>query len=148
MTIALPDDESFSLFFDTAVQMHARDASLSGMSYETLREELSKLRKKKERVIIVSPSRTRAKRLAESLTADDVVAYFRESPERPMEAGDIMTFAGRMRKGFSYPDLGFTKPAAMTAGSRSGTSRSCASAITWSTNTTGSAFTGASRRSK
>ena len=108
VTIALPDDESFSLFFDTAVQMHARDASLSGMSYETLREELSKLRKKKERVIIVSPSRTRAKRLAESLTADDVVAYFRESPERPMEAGDIMTFAGRMRKGFSYPDLGFT----------------------------------------
>ena len=38
------DDELFSLFFDTAVQMHARDASLSGMSYETLREELSKTR--------------------------------------------------------------------------------------------------------
>jgi len=106
--ISLPEEEGFSLFFDRTVQMHARDASLSGMSYETLREELAGLRRKKERVIIVSPSKTRAKRLAEDLTADDVTAYFRDNPARPMKPGDVMTFTGRMRKGFSYPDLGFT----------------------------------------
>ncbi len=106
---SLPDEEeSFSLSFEKTVQMHARDASLSGMSYETLREELARLRRKKERVIIVSPSRTRAKRLAEDLTADDVTAYFRDNPARAMKPGDVMTYVGRMRKGFAYPDLGFT----------------------------------------
>ena len=106
--ITLPDEESFSLHFDTAVQMHARDASLSGLSYETLREELAGRRRKKERVIIVIPSRTRAKRLAEDLTADDVTAFYRENPLRPLKPGDIMTYAGRMRRGFAYPELGFT----------------------------------------
>ena len=107
--ISLSDEgDAFSLSFKRTVQMHARDASLSGMSYETLREELARRRKKKERVIIVSPSRTRAKRLAEDLTADDVTAYFRDNPLRAMKPGDVMTYVGRMRKGFAYPDLGFT----------------------------------------
>ncbi len=108
VSISLPDEEEYTFSFEETVQMHARDASLSGMSYETLREELHKLRRKKERVIIVSPSRTRAKRLAEDLTADDVIAYFRDHPGREMKPGDIMTYVGRMRKGFAYPDLGFT----------------------------------------
>ena len=108
-SVSLPDDpETWSLSFDKTVQMHARDASLSGMSYEVLREKLAQMRKKRERVIIVSPSRTRAKRLAEDLTADDVTSYYRENPARAMKPGDIMTYAGRMRKGFAYPDLGFT----------------------------------------
>ena len=106
--VTLPDQETYRIRFDTTVQMHARDASLSGMSYEALRAELAQRRKKKERVIIVSPSRTRAGRLAEDLTADDVTAYFREKPVRPLKQGDIMTCPGRMRKGFSYPEIGFT----------------------------------------
>ncbi len=97
-----------SMFFDNVVQMHARDASLSGLSYEGLREQLAKMRERKERVIIVSPSQTRAKRLAGELTADGVTAFFRENIMRPLNPGDIMTFSGRMRKGFSYPEIGFT----------------------------------------
>ena len=108
-----PDDQSeaggtYSLKFDLAVQIHARDASLSGLSYEALREELDRLHKKKERVIIVSPSRTRAKRLAEDLTADGITAFFKENPVRALKPGEIMAFAGRMRRGFSYPEIGFT----------------------------------------
>ena len=101
-------ESPFSMCFDRAVLMHARDASLSGMNYEALREELARLRKKKARVIIVSPSRTRAKRLADQLTADEVTAFFRENPLRPLAPGDIMTYAGRMRRGFAYPGLNFT----------------------------------------
>lgn len=116
--ISLPDQDNpdgqtesggtYSLKFDLAVQIHARDASLSGLSYEALREELDRLHKKKERVIIVSPSRTRAKRLAEDLTADGITAFFKENPVRPLKPGEIMAFAGRMRRGFSYPEIGFT----------------------------------------
>ena len=102
------EEENYSMQFDLTVQMHARDASLSGMNYEALREELARLRGKAERVIIVSPSRTRARRLAEDLTADDVTAFFRENPQRPLRPGDILTTAGRMRRGFAYPEIGFT----------------------------------------
>ncbi|MDO5133148.1 MAG: transcription-repair coupling factor [Eubacteriales bacterium] len=101
-------DGGFSLRFDLTVRMHARDATLSGLSYGALREELARLRRKKERVIIVSPSRTRARRLAEDLTADDVIVFYRENILRTLKPGEIMTFAGRMRKGFSYPEIGFT----------------------------------------
>lgn len=97
-----------SLFFDGTAQMHAREASLSGLNYSGLQEELARLRGKKERVIIVSPSRTRAKRLAEDLTADGVTVFFRENTMRTLKPGEIMTFAGRMRKGFAYPEIGFT----------------------------------------
>ncbi|MDO4407481.1 MAG: transcription-repair coupling factor [Eubacteriales bacterium] len=100
--------EKYSMYFDSVVQMHARDASLSGLSYVGLREQLARMRAGKERVIIVSPSRTRAKRLAEELTADGVTAFYRENIMRPLNRGDIMTFSGRMRKGFSYPQIGFT----------------------------------------
>ena len=106
--ISLPDEDDCAFSFEKTVQMHARDASLSGMSFETLREDLKRRHRNRERVIIVSPSRTRAKRLAEELTAEDVVTYFRENPGKAMKPGDIMTCVGRMRKGFSYPDLGFT----------------------------------------
>ena len=101
-------ETDFSLRFDCASILHARDASLSGMHYDALRDELARLRRKKSRVIIVSPSRTRAKRLAEELTADDVTAFYRENPQRPLQPGDIMTFTGRMRRGFAYPEAGFT----------------------------------------
>ncbi len=97
-----------SLRFDKAVQIHAREASLSGMSYEKLREELDRLRRKKERTIIVSPSRTRAKRLAQDLTADGVTAFYRENTLKTLLPGEVMTFAGRMRRGFAYPEIGFT----------------------------------------
>ena len=97
-----------SLFFDGTAQMHAREASLSGLNYSGLQEELARLRGKKERVIIVSPSRTRAKRLAEDLTADGITVFFRENTMRTLKPGEIMTFAGRMRKGFAYPEIGFT----------------------------------------
>ena len=102
------DAGRFAMHFESIVQMHAREASLSGLSYEGLREQLSKMRAKKERVIIVSPSRTRAKRLAEQLTLDDVTAFYRENVLKPLKPGDVMTYSGRMRKGFSYPEIGFT----------------------------------------
>ena len=102
------DAGRFAMHFERIVQMHAREASLSGLSYEGLREQLSKMRAKKERVIIVSPSRTRAKRLAEQLTLDDVTAFYRENVLKPLKPGDVMTYSGRMRKGFSYPEIGFT----------------------------------------
>ena len=102
------DRDRFAMHFDSLVQMHAREASLSGLSYEGLRGLLSKMRAKKERVIIVSPSRTRAKRLAEQLTLDDVTAFYRENVMRSLKPGDVMTYSGRMRKGFSYPEIGFT----------------------------------------
>ena len=101
-------ESRYSVIFDDVVQIHARDASLSGMDYETLREELYRSRRKKGRVVIVSPSRTRAKRLAEELTADDVTAFYKENPTKELAPGDIMTTAGRMRKGFSYPEINYT----------------------------------------
>lgn len=79
-------------------------------AFENLIEDLKKLRKRKYRVILLTASRTRAKRLANSLREDYSLSAF--SPENENEVpkvleGQILVLYGNLQKGFEYSDLGF-----------------------------------------
>ena len=76
-------------------------------SFDALVKELSRYKKSGYRVILLSASRTRAKRLADDLTDNDVVAFYSEDPDRIVLPGEVMTFYGNVLKGFEYPLLKF-----------------------------------------
>ncbi len=92
---------------DRIVSLHARNTTSYNKSFETLEKELRSYKKKGYRTIIISPSRTRAKRLAQNLTADEVTAFYTENPDRVLRPGEVMVFYGHIARGFEYPDVKF-----------------------------------------
>ncbi|MFI3201372.1 MAG: transcription-repair coupling factor [Eubacteriales bacterium] len=76
-------------------------------SFESLCKDLDHYKKNKYTILVVSASRTRAKRLAEDLTQQGLVTFYGEDMNRIMEPCEIMTCHGRIQKGFEYPLLKF-----------------------------------------
>ncbi|MBO4337462.1 MAG: transcription-repair coupling factor, partial [Lachnospiraceae bacterium] len=74
-------------------------------SFEILSKELSKYHKKKYRTIVISPSVTRAKRLAADIFDEGIPAYFREQEHMP-QRGEVCVMKGQLSKGFEYPSIG------------------------------------------
>ena len=69
-------------------------------SFERLMSDIEKWKKKKYRLLILSPSGTRAKRIAADLNQNDIPAYFLENGDRSIKAGEVMTAVGRIETGF------------------------------------------------
>ena len=76
-------------------------------SFELLTRDLKKLKRTGYRVILVSGSRTRAKRLAENIKDYGLLAYFAADFNRMIEPGEIMVASGRLENGFEYPAIQF-----------------------------------------
>lgn len=88
-------------------QVDAKMVSPYNHSFETLVKDLAKYRKNKYRMILVSPSRTRAKRLAEDLRDNDIPAAYSEDPFREAVEGEVLCLTGNIARGFEYPLLHF-----------------------------------------
>lgn len=89
------------------VAVSARSIAPYNNSFEALVKDLKQFRRKGCRVLLLSGSRTRAKRLAEDLREQELTAVYTENPEREVQAGEIVTFYGHVSKGFEYPLLKF-----------------------------------------
>ncbi len=74
-------------------------------SFETLIGDLRRYKKAGYRVLLLSGSRTRAKRLAKDLADQELPAFYSEDPERELKPGEIMTCYGHVLRGFEYPLL-------------------------------------------
>lgn len=92
---------------DKKYDFSAKSVSPYNNSFETLVKDLRRYKKNGYRVLLLSGSRTRAKRLAEDLNVYGLTAFYTEDPEREIQPGEIMTFYGRVLKGFEYPLLKF-----------------------------------------
>ena len=77
-------------------------------SFELLTRDLKKLKRTGYRVILVSGSRTRAKRLAEDLRDYDLSSFYSEEMDRQVNPGEIMVTCGYVAEGYEYPMLKFT----------------------------------------
>ncbi|MCR5249835.1 MAG: transcription-repair coupling factor [Lachnospiraceae bacterium] len=91
-------------------EYHVQSRSLSSYNgvFRTLMDHLKKLKSEGGRVLILSASRTRAKRLAQDITDEGVIAAYAENPDRVLQKGEVITWYGRIRKGFSYAEIGLT----------------------------------------
>ena len=72
-------------------------------SFEFLIKDLERYQKKGYRVVLLSASHTRAKRLADDLQRNDVRAFYSENTDRELEKSEVMVQYGRMSRGFEYP---------------------------------------------
>lgn len=75
--------------------------------FDLLTKDLLTYKKKQYRVILLSGSRTRAKRLAQDLCDNDVTAVYTEDPLREVLPGETLCMYGHVLKGFEYPLLKF-----------------------------------------
>lgn len=76
-------------------------------SFELLTRDLKRLKRSGYRVILLSGSRTRARRLAEDLRDYDLSSFYSEDMERTVSPGEIMVSSGYMAEGYEYPMLKF-----------------------------------------
>lgn len=88
-------------------EVEAKSVSPYNHSFETLVKDLLKYRKDKYRMVLLSPSKTRAKRLAESLRDNEVAAVYSEDPFREAIIGEVLCLCGSVAQGFAYPLLHF-----------------------------------------
>lgn len=105
--IATMDFKSFPVKFDGKYDITVKSVAPYNNSFETLVKDLAHFRKNGYRVLLLSGSRTRAKRLAEDLLMEELTAFDSEDPDRELKPGEIMTFYGHVSRGFEYPMLKF-----------------------------------------
>ena len=92
---------------DRKFDIQTRTISSYNNSFDGLVKDLKHYQKNGWRVLLLSGSRTRAKRLAGDLQDEGVVCFYGEDPERELGQGEIMLFYGHVEKGFEYPLLKF-----------------------------------------
>ena len=90
---------------DWKADISAKSISSYNNSFEALVSDLQRYKKNGYRVLLLSG--TRAKRLAADLSEDGLTSFYTEDPDREIKPGEIMTFYGRVFRGFEYPLLKF-----------------------------------------
>ena len=92
---------------DKKYDIDVRNIASYHNSFETLVKDLKQYRKKGYRVLLLSGSRTRAKRLAEDLRDNEIIGVYSEDPYREVQPGEVLTCYGHVNRGFEYPLLKF-----------------------------------------
>lgn len=77
-------------------------------SFDMLTQDLKRLKRNGYRVVLLSGSKTRAKRLAEDLRDYNLSSYYSDELDREVAPGEIMTAYGHVAYGYEYPMLKFT----------------------------------------
>lgn len=107
ITIATMEGRSGFFKPEKKYDISARNIAPYNNSFEALLKDLKQYRKKGYRVLLLSGSRTRAKRLAEDLRDQEISAVYTEDPFREVLPGEVLTYYGHVGKGFEYPLLKF-----------------------------------------
>lgn len=102
LELKVPD---FTILNHYSVQ--ARTIGAYNNSFELLVKDLKQYKKKGYSVILLSGSRTRAKRLAEDLLQEGLNSFYSEDYDRVVRSGEIMILYGKVKRGYEYPLLSF-----------------------------------------
>lgn len=76
-------------------------------SFEALIADLKRYKKNGYRVILLSGSRTRARRLAEDFQEQELNSFYTEDKDHEVKPGEIMVMYGRISQGYEYPMIKF-----------------------------------------
>lgn len=86
---------------------HVQSSPSYNNNFSVLAKDIVKLRKQKYRVLLVSASETRGRRLCEDLQEYEIPAFYDGKMEHVLESGEVMVTRGNVRRGFEYPELRF-----------------------------------------
>lgn len=87
--------------------LNVKSVSPYNNSMELLKKDLAHWKKSGYRVLLLSASRTRAKRLAVDLQEFGFNSYYNENMDHKIAPGEIMTSHGKLHKGYEYPFIKF-----------------------------------------
>ena len=107
VTLMALDMKNQHLEIKEHISIQSRMVNPYNNSFELLVKDLMKYKKDGYRVILLSSSRSRAKRLAEDLMDEGLNAFYSEDYDRVVQAGEIMTGFGKVKKGYEYPLIKF-----------------------------------------
>ena len=107
LALSAMEFKGFGIKFADRYAVNARNISSYNNSFAELVKDLNYYRKQGYRVLLLSASATRAKRLATDLMDEGLLAFYSEDSDRILQPGEIMTYHGSVRKGFEYPMLKF-----------------------------------------
>ena len=91
----------------TTCDIEAKSIFSYNNSFDQLIKDLEHWKKQNYRILLLSSSTTRAKRLAENIKDYGLLAYFATDFDRTIAPGEIMVASGRLGNGFEYPTLKF-----------------------------------------
>lgn len=74
-------------------------------NFELLLKDIKRWKKEEYRIVLFSPSRTRGDRLAKDLQDQNVNCFFTEDKDRILAASEMMVTNGRLKSGFSVPEI-------------------------------------------
>ena len=108
-TIQLSSLESKATIAETAYRCNITAKSIAPYKnqFEYLIKDLQLYRKRGYRIVLLSPSRTRAQRLVQDIRDRELPAVYREDMEKEAVAGEITVIYGHVLRGFEYPLLKF-----------------------------------------
>ena len=107
LSTAALDAKANGLSVNGTFSVHAKSVSSYNNSFELLRKDLFRYKKNRYRIILLSGSRTRAKRLADELLQEGLNAFYTEDYDHTLEPGQILVGYGKVKRGFEYPVLSF-----------------------------------------
>ena len=107
LALSTMEYKGFPIKFPARYAVNARSVASYNSSFAELVRDLKNFKKNGYRVLLVSASATRAKRLAIDLMDEGLTAFYSDNPDRELQKGEIMTFYGNVLKGFEYPFLKF-----------------------------------------
>lgn len=84
----------------------ARNVNPYNNSFETLIKDLTRYKKGRYRVVVLTSSDTKAERLAKDFRDRGLMANSATGDRLPVE-GEVLTATGNLRRGFEYPDIRF-----------------------------------------
>ena len=87
--------------------IHVKSVNAYNNSFELLVKDLKNYKKNKYKVVLLSGSRTRAKRLADDLLNEGFSSFYTEDYNHELLDGQIMVCFGKVRRGYEYPILQF-----------------------------------------
>ncbi|MBE5964151.1 MAG: transcription-repair coupling factor [Lachnospira sp.] len=83
--------------------LSSKNISSYNNSFELLVKDIKRYKKMDYRIILVSNSSTRAKRLVNDFMDNEIFAYYSDTLKREMQSKDLLITTGNIKRGFEYP---------------------------------------------
>ena len=107
ISLAALDNKSHGFKLTGELDLHVKSISGYSSSFELLVKDIRQYSKNHYRMILMSNSRTRAKRLCEDLLNEGISAFYTEDYDHELPEGMVMVCRGSLSRGFEYPVLRF-----------------------------------------
>ena len=87
--------------------IHVKSVNSYNSSFELLVKDLKNYKKNHYKVVLLSGSRTRAKRLADDLLDEGLNSFYTDDYNHELLPGQIMVCYGKVKRGYEYPIVQF-----------------------------------------